>query len=59
MEQDEIIREVRSNREAYAEKFGFNIRAIFEDAKRHEGESGREVVSLEPKRVQREGIEKK
>jgi hypothetical protein len=35
MADDEIIREVRSIREAYAEEFGFDIRALFEDAKRH------------------------
>ena len=58
MEQDEIIREVRAIREAYAEEFGFDIRALFEDAKRHEGEDGREVVSLEPRRVTRETTEK-
>ncbi len=58
MEQDEIIREVRANREAYAAKFGFNIRALFEDAKRHEGEDGRPLVSLEPKMVVRETTEK-
>jgi hypothetical protein len=58
LEQDEIIREVRANREAYAEKFEFNIRALFEDAKRHEGEGGREVVSLGPKLVAHEAKEK-
>lgn len=58
MEQDEIIREVRANREAYAAKFGFNIRALFEDAKRREGKDGREVVSLEPKMIARDTTEK-
>jgi len=35
---DEIIREVRAIREAHATKFGFNLRAIFEDLKRSEAE---------------------
>ncbi len=55
---DEIIREVRAIREAYAEEFGFNIRALFEDAKRREGEGGRKVVSLGPKIVAHEETEK-
>ena len=58
MAQDEIIRELLALREAYAAKFGFNIRALFEDAKRHEGEDGRAVVSFVPKRVVRETTEK-
>ena len=58
MSQDEIIREVRSLREAYAERFGFDIRALYEDAKRHEGEAGRKVVSLEPRIIHRPVTEK-
>ena len=58
MADDEIMREVRAIREAYAAKFGFNIRALFEDAKRREGKDGRAVVSLEPKMVAREPREK-
>lgn len=49
MAQDEIIREVRALREAYAERFGFDIQALYRDAKSREGRSEREVVSLEPK----------
>ena len=59
-QQDEIIKEVRAIREAYAERFGFDIRALCQDAKEHEGEGGRPVVALEPKRTplaaEREGI---
>jgi len=58
VEQDEIIREVRANREAYAAEFGYDIRALFEDAKRYEGKDGREVVYLEPRIVARETTEK-
>jgi hypothetical protein len=49
MPQDEIIQEVREIREAYAERFGFDIHRIYLDAKEHESRSGREVVRLEPK----------
>ncbi|MCP3957337.1 MAG: hypothetical protein GY719_05745 [bacterium] len=52
MDHDEIIQEVRSNREAYAEQFGYDIRALYRDAKEREGASGRTVVSLEPHRIE-------
>jgi hypothetical protein len=52
MEQDEIIQQVRAAREAYAERFGFDIEALFSDVRRREGQDGRTVVSLEPKRVE-------
>jgi hypothetical protein len=51
MPQDEIIQEVRQVREAYAERFEFDIRRIYRDAKEHEGSGGREVVRLAPKPV--------
>ena len=57
MEQDEIIQEVRAIREAYAERFGFDIRALYRDAKEREGKSQRQVVSLEPKLLKPEVIE--
>lgn len=49
MGEDEIIREVRAIREAYAERFGFDIQALFADAKAREGQGGRRVVRLEPR----------
>ena len=33
---DEIVDEVRAIREAHAAKFGYNLRAIYEDLKRSE-----------------------
>jgi len=51
MEQDEIIREVRAIREAYAERFGFDIEALYADAKKREGLGGRPVVHLEPRLI--------
>ncbi len=49
MEPDEIMREVRAIREVYAERFNFDIRALYLDAKAREGQDGRRVVMLEPR----------
>ena len=38
MEIDEIIDEVKANRDAHAEKFNYDLRAIYEDLKRSEAE---------------------
>lgn len=51
MPQDEIIQEVRANREAYASRFNFDIRAIYLDAKEREQKERHKVVSLEPRRT--------
>ena len=49
MAQDEIMKEVRAIREAYGERFGFDIDAIYRDAKENQAKSGHDVVALEPK----------
>ncbi len=51
MIEDEIIREVRAIRAAYAERFGFDIRALYLDAKERETKSHRLAVDLEPRLV--------
>lgn len=51
MAQDEIMKEVRAIREAYGERFGFDIDAIYKDAKEREARSSHELVVLEPKTV--------
>ena len=51
MSQDEIIKEVRAIREAYAERFGFDVRAIYDDAKEREKTTSRKVVALKPRRI--------
>jgi hypothetical protein len=48
---DEIVEEIQKIREAYAEQFNFDLGAIFEDIKQRELESGREYVTLPPKRL--------
>ena len=51
MAQDEIIKEVRAIREAYGARLGFDIRAIYNEAKQSEGKSGRPVIAPEPRRT--------
>lgn len=56
MSQDEIIKEVRAIREAYAERFGYDLQAIYRDAKDREDKDGRKVVELPPKPARRRVI---
>lgn len=51
MDQDEIIKEVRAIREAYGARLGFDIRALYNEAKQSEGKSGRTVIAPEPRRT--------
>jgi hypothetical protein len=44
--EDPIVAEVRKYREENAAKFGFNLRAIVDDAKKREQASGRKLVSF-------------
>ncbi|MDZ7703519.1 MAG: hypothetical protein U5L04_03430 [Trueperaceae bacterium] len=48
---DNIVEEVRRAREAYAERFDYNLQAIFADIKKQQDDSGREFVSLPAKRI--------
>lgn len=50
MPDDPIVAEVRAIRDRLAARFNYDIRAIVEDARKRQGESGHEVVSLPPKR---------
>lgn len=51
MPEDEIMKEVRAIRDAYAARFDHDLEALYQDAKRREGEGGRKVVHLQPKRL--------
>jgi hypothetical protein len=46
---DPIVEEVRAAREAYARKFNYDLRAMVEDLKERQKQSGRKVVTLPPK----------
>ena len=47
---DEIVEEVRKNRETYAAKFNFDLQAMYVDLKKAERKSKRKKVSLKPKK---------
>lgn len=47
--QDEVIREVRANREGYAAQFGYDVRAILRRARERAREAG--AKKREPRRV--------
>lgn len=50
MWKDEIVEEVRRNREAYAARFNFDLQAMYRDLKKAEKKSKRKKVSLKPKK---------
>lgn len=51
MWQDPIVEEVRKARDEHAAKFDYDLERIFADLKQQERESGREYVTLAPKRL--------
>ncbi|MFQ6091071.1 MAG: hypothetical protein ACE5OR_00055 [bacterium] len=46
---DPIVEEIRKIRQRHAEKFNYDLDAIFQDLKDKERQSKRKVVSLSPK----------
>jgi hypothetical protein len=46
MWKDEIVEEIHRIREEYAKSFNYDLDAIFEDLRKKQAESGREVVNL-------------
>lgn len=46
MWKDEIVEEIHEIRDNYAKSFNYDLNAIFEDLRKKEAESGREVVTL-------------
>lgn len=46
---DPIVEEIRRVRQAHAARFGFNLKAIVEDFRRQQAESGRTYVRLPPR----------
>ena len=50
MARDPIVEEVRAIRDELAAQFDYDVRAIAEDARKRQEQSGHKVVSLPPKR---------
>ena len=53
MWEDPIVEEIRKNREEYAARFNYDIKAICRAAREHQEKSERKIVSLPAKRVAR------
>jgi transposase len=49
MWKDEIVEEVRRNRDAYAARFNYDLNTIYQDLKAKERRSKRKLVSFSPK----------
>ena len=49
MWKDEIVEEIHRIREEYAKTFSYDLNAIFQDLRKKQRESGREVVNLSRK----------
>jgi len=46
---DPMVEEVRRIREEHAARFGYDLKAIYDDLKKREKQSSREIVTLPPK----------
>lgn len=57
MWKDPIVEEVRRIREEHAARFGYDLKAIYDDLKETERQSGRKIVSLSPKRLKDRQVE--
>ncbi len=55
MYQDSVIDEIRTIRETYAEKFGYDLEAIYYDLKEKEKTCGHRLVSFSARRWKRSG----
>jgi len=53
MQNDPVVDEVRRIRHAYAERFGFDLRAMVADLRRKEQDHPDRLVSFDPKPVRR------
>lgn len=50
MWQDEILEEIHQIREEHAKSFNYDLNAMFADWQKKQAASGRQVVTLSPKR---------
>lgn len=51
MARDPLVEEIRGVRDAHAKRFGYDLDAIFADLKAQEQASGREFVTLRPRKT--------
>ncbi len=58
MKDDPIVEEVRRIRQEYAAQFGYNVRAIAEDLRKHRHEYADRLVSYPPKPAPRKAPKK-
>jgi hypothetical protein len=56
MWRDPIVEEVRAIRDAYAKQLNYDIDAIYRDLKQKEAESGRDLVSFQPRRLEKKPL---
>jgi hypothetical protein len=52
MNPDPILEEVHRAKEAVAAKYGFDVQKMVEDMMKRQGEDGREVVKLPPRKIE-------
>lgn len=58
MWQDEILEELHRIREEHARSFNYDIRAICEDWRRKQAQSGRQFVTLTPARQSNNAVQR-
>ena len=54
---DDVLAEVRMKREAYGQRFAYDLQSIHRDLKAQEQASGRQIVSLPPRRPRQEFLD--
>ncbi len=52
MELDPVLAEIRTTREAYAERFHGDVKAMLEDLRKRQRDGGRPSVARTPKRIE-------
>ena len=58
MWEDEILEELHRIREEHAKSFNYDFKEIFADWQKKQAESGRELVSLQPKRWSNHAVQR-
>lgn len=56
MWQDPIVEEIRRVRDEHAKKFGYDLHEICKDFRKKQAESGRKIVSRQPRKPKKRNI---